>query len=212
VLHGLTGTGKTAILRRLPNAIDLEGFAGHRSSLFGGMGLEPRTQKMFESLLVARVDELRAAPFVAVEGESRKIGDIHLPSRMLERMRSSPAILVTASMERRVEMLLKEYAPSAGTAEVEAILGVLAPRVGRKTAAALTELYGRGDLGGFAAILLEKYYDPLYGRALEAMEFIARVENSDTAEAARLVREAIERHLAAGNSLDTEKKVEYKVL
>lgn len=198
VLHGLTGTGKTGILRRLPNAIDLEGFAGHRSSLFGGMGLERRTQKMFESLLVARIDELREAPFAAIEGESRKIGDIHLPSRMLERMRSSPAILVTASMERRVEMLLKEYAPSAGTGEVEAILGVLAPRVGRKNAAALRELYGRGDLGGFTAMLLEKYYDPLYGHSLEAMEFIARVENNDPAEAARLVKAAIERHLAAG--------------
>ena len=51
VLHGQTGVGKTQILQQLPDVIDLEGLAQHRSSVFGALGLTPRSQQMFEALL-----------------------------------------------------------------------------------------------------------------------------------------------------------------
>ena len=60
VLRGLTGVGKTLVLRELEElrplwTIDLEGLAGHRSSILGMVGLRPVSQKRFESRLAARL-------------------------------------------------------------------------------------------------------------------------------------------------------------
>ena len=47
VLHGKTGVGKTLILKNLPDHLDLEGVAQHRSSLFGGIHKMPRNQVQY---------------------------------------------------------------------------------------------------------------------------------------------------------------------
>ena len=193
VLHGLTGAGKTGIIRKTGNAIDLEAMAGHRSSVFGALGLAPNSQKMFESLLVERVDALRGLPFVLVEGESRKIGDVHLPARLLECMRGAPGILVRASMERRVQNLLDEYPDDADPDRVRGIIHSLENRIGARTACALVELFERGDLREFARLLLERYYDPLYAYTLDRMEFVGEVENADTDDAVRQVLDIVSR-------------------
>src|SRR5262245_37641589 len=51
VLRGLTGVGKTLVLRELARlrpewALDLEALAGHRSSILGMVGLRPVSQKL----------------------------------------------------------------------------------------------------------------------------------------------------------------------
>ena len=55
VLHGQTGVGKTLLLNLLPDHLDLEGLAQHRSSLFGAIHKIPRTQKNFEALLLSQL-------------------------------------------------------------------------------------------------------------------------------------------------------------
>ncbi len=55
VLHGKTGVGKTLVLNRIDNSLDLEGLADHRGSLFGGIGKSPVTQKTFEANLLTRL-------------------------------------------------------------------------------------------------------------------------------------------------------------
>ncbi|MDP4171532.1 MAG: tRNA 2-selenouridine(34) synthase MnmH, partial [Bacillota bacterium] len=55
VIHGMTGVGKTEILKILNNqgypVLDLEGMAGHRGSIFGSIGIgEGNNQKTFDSL------------------------------------------------------------------------------------------------------------------------------------------------------------------
>ena len=54
VLHGRTGVGKTLLLKKLPDHLDLEEFAGHRSSLFVALNKIPQTQKNFEALLAKK--------------------------------------------------------------------------------------------------------------------------------------------------------------
>ncbi|MSR86470.1 tRNA 2-selenouridine(34) synthase MnmH, partial [Candidatus Woesearchaeota archaeon] len=73
ILYGLTGSGKTEILGKIKNSIDLEGLAQHRGSIFGDIGLTQRSQKMFESLLLKRLIELQQEKVVFIEGESRRI-------------------------------------------------------------------------------------------------------------------------------------------
>ncbi|MBP7585894.1 MAG: tRNA 2-selenouridine(34) synthase MnmH [Spirochaetes bacterium] len=200
VLHGLTGTGKTQILKHIANSIDLEGMAGHRSSVFGGLGLEQNTQKMFESLLLARAGELAGAEFAVIEGESRKIGDLHIPPAVFSALTASPGILITASMETRVRLLLDEYVKCAGEGQVESIVKTLENRIGGKNVIILLELFRDDKLEEFAQFLLEKYYDPLYHHTLKKMEYIAVIDNSDSSVAAVEVESAVRRHLREGNS------------
>ncbi|MCU0822927.1 MAG: tRNA 2-selenouridine(34) synthase MnmH, partial [Spirochaetes bacterium] len=176
VLHGLTGAGKTEIIRNIKNSVDLEDFAGHRSSVFGAMGLKKKTQKMFESLLADRLEKLDGVPYIVTEGESRKIGDLHIPEKFLNAMFNSPGILIEASMERRVNIILNEYSPDLDSDEVKKIVNSISGRLGNKNTDLLLELFGKGDLRGFTELLLKKYYDPLYAHTLDKMNFIAKIE------------------------------------
>ena len=66
VLYGLTCSGKTALLQKLPNSIDLEGLAQHRGSLYGAIGLKPRTQKMFDNLLLRQLEEFNSEKYIFI--------------------------------------------------------------------------------------------------------------------------------------------------
>src|SRR5699024_11959819 len=74
VLNGCTGTVKTIILQKLADMgypmIDLEGLAGHRGSIFGQIGLNPRNQRTFDAALIHKIKAFKQAPVVFVEGES----------------------------------------------------------------------------------------------------------------------------------------------
>ncbi len=79
VLYGLTGTGKTELLQHFPNRIDLEALAGHRGSMYGGIGLKRHSQKKFENLLLQQLETLKQEKFILVEGESKRIGNVYIP-------------------------------------------------------------------------------------------------------------------------------------
>src|SRR5688572_9956821 len=73
VLCGLTGTGKSRLLRALEasgaQVLDLERLAAHRGSVLGNMPDEPQpTQKLFDSLLWAELRAFDPARPVFVEG------------------------------------------------------------------------------------------------------------------------------------------------
>ena len=107
VLYGLTGAGKTRLIKRLNNSIDLEGLASHRSSLFGAVGLKPRMQKMFETLLFEELGKKR--DYLILEGESRKIGNIIIPENIFKSMNDSIKIDITCSLDTRAKRIVKEY-------------------------------------------------------------------------------------------------------
>ncbi len=200
VLHGLTGTGKTQVLRRLDSGIDLEDFAGHRSSVFGGLGLVPRSQKLFEGHIIGRVDELSGARYVVLEGESRKIGDLHVPPPLLGYINAAPGILLTAPIERRVRILMDDYAEGLNREELKKIVALQERRMGHANVAHLLALLDSGDLPSFTELLLKKYYDPLYAFSLDRMKFVARIENLDSAAAAAKLAAIADRILCGRNS------------
>jgi tRNA 2-selenouridine synthase len=195
LLQGLTGTGKTEILKNIKTAIDLEDMAGHRSSVFGGVGLNQHSQKMFESLLFSRIEELAGARYIVVEGESQKIGNLHIPEAFFRTMRSSPMILVTAPMERRIRITVKEYAPCSSCDIIDPIVTGLSLKMGKAMTEELKSLYRQGRLEEFARILLEKYYDPGYMHAFKKYNFIATVENRDSMAAAAEIEEIIKKQI-----------------
>ncbi len=168
VLRGPTGVGKTRILHQLEAAqagttLDLEGLAQHRSSILGDVGLEPVSQKAFESGLVARLDALGPAPWF-IEGESRKVGDAVVPEALFRAMEEGLQVRLDASMEHRVEVLAGDYLPSAEhAAALRERLPFLEQRLGAKWVGQLSGWLDQGEWRRVAEVLLERYYDPRYG-------------------------------------------------
>lgn len=191
VLQGLTGAGKTEILGFIKNSIDLENMAGHRSSLFGGIGLEQNSQKSFETLLAGRLHDLEESDYAVIEGESKKIGNLHMPENIFTQMRKAPVIYVDASIERRVSIIKKEYARFNDHERVLGIVHSLTKRLGQKKTDELAELYKSGRVDEFIEMLLVDYYDNLYRYTLDRFEYIAVVKNNDSESAAAEVLKAV---------------------
>jgi tRNA 2-selenouridine synthase len=195
IIQGLTGTGKTEIINHIENSIDLEGMAGHRSSIFGAIGLKQNSQKNFETLLLSKIFELNSREYIAVEGESRKIGNLVIPDSILNRMRNSKAILIEADIERRAEIILKEYTKTINKNEIIDIVKSLKVKIGQKTIDELESHIMSDEYIPFIKILLEKYYDPLYEHSIAKYEFIAKIKNTDSKAAAEEVISEIKKYL-----------------
>jgi len=201
VLRGLTGVGKTLVLRELARlrpewVLDLEGEAGHRSSVLGAVGLRPATQKRFESRLAERVARGLPGPCV-LEGESRKVGDIVLPACVWRAIDGGVALELTAPLERRVDVLVEDYLASADSrAELAAKLPFLEARLGARYAGVLVGLLAAGRERELVRLLLERYYDPLYRHSEGARPIAARFDAGVPAAAAGELLRWIERALA----------------
>jgi len=201
VLQGLTGTGKTEILHMMENTIDLEGMAGHRSSIFGGIGLSQSSQKYFESQLLQRIHDLKTAPYIIIEGESQKIGNLHIPDTFFRIMRNSKAVLINTDMERRIDIITGEYAHYSNARVINDIVMTLTTKLGSKNVDLLISLYREGNIREFTRLLLEKYYDPRYVHSMNRMSYIGTVDNMDTHSAARAVEKLVRDYLGMNRGL-----------
>jgi tRNA 2-selenouridine synthase len=177
VLHGLTGSGKTAILHGLEAAgqavLDLEALANHRGSVFGGIGLgDQPSQKNFDAAIWTRLSEFKQQR-VYVEAESRKIGKLAVPDCILQAMASGRKILVTSSLACRAKRILAEYAsPEPSKAPDAPAISLfqchhLKERLGTKRVLELEEQVRSGNTMQAVTILLSEYYDPLYMKQIE---------------------------------------------
>ncbi len=167
VLFGNTGTRKTEILKKLEAqglpVIDLEGLAGHRSSVYGGVDLEQKTQKMFSILLYHKLESLKGNNYIFVEGEAHKVGDIHLPLFVIEKINSEVKVLVRATMETRIEHLKREYLKTDDSVrQLHEATDTVSKYAGKKNAEMLHKMLDDGDYDGFTEWLLINYYDTRY--------------------------------------------------
>lgn len=112
VVAGHTGCAKTDLLNSLDNSIDLEGLAHHRGSSFGKRPAGQPTPIDFENrLAIALLRQHHARPNqrILLEDESKLIGRCALPLQLRERMAAAPIVIVTASLEQRVEHSFRNY-------------------------------------------------------------------------------------------------------
>ena len=114
VLNGLTGAGKTLLLKELSyggeQVLDLEGIARHKGSVFGGDPDNPQpAQKRFESLLFDELVKFDEGRPVYIEAESAKIGRLNLPNPLWQRMKESTVVELFSSLDCRAEYLTKDY-------------------------------------------------------------------------------------------------------
>lgn len=171
VVCGPTGSGKSRLLQALGEAgaqvLDLEELAAHRGSVLGNLpnAAQP-PQKMFDSQLWWALKHFDPTRPVYVEAESKKIGQLRVPDALLAQMRAGGCVRVEVATSLRVALLQEEYAhflasPAALKEKLDCLVGLYGHEViGRWHA-----LAEQGAWDELVLALLERHYDPAYGRS-----------------------------------------------
>jgi tRNA 2-selenouridine synthase len=165
ILGGLTGTGKTEILRLMGNSdhqfIDLEAIACHKGSAFGSLGQQPQpTSEHFANLLFEALDKTDKNQIVWLEDESKNIGSVFLPDQFYLNMQESPVVALIMDVSTRMPRLLKEYSEYPKEDLKASILKISKRLGGDNTREALSGIES-GDFTKAIEITLH-YYDKAY--------------------------------------------------
>jgi tRNA 2-selenouridine synthase len=169
----MTGSGKTRVLHELTlqgeQVLDLEGLANHRGSVLGGDPLEPQpAQKAFETRLWNALRSMDPARIIYVESESKKVGGVHVPDALMERIRDGECVEVRASNATRVAWLMREYRHFlTDTPALESKLQMLNARYGKETITAWCDQAREGRFTDLVNDLLITHYDPSYQSSIE---------------------------------------------
>ena len=192
IVSGLTGSGKTRVLKKISHHIDFEGIANHRGSAFGSdaSDQQPGVIDWENRVSIEFLKHRYKYPgkSVFVEDESRRIGRICMPDSLHQKMQEAPRAILNVEIEARIQLISEDYILHAWPyyqdlhaeqAEVEFSRFVLEnlARIQRRlggekykqvkqcfTAALDTFFAGQG-VHGFddgIEILLTDYYDPMY--------------------------------------------------
>ncbi len=114
IVSGTTGSGKTKLLKKIRGfypVVDLEGLANHKGSAFGKEMTEQPSQADFENRLLQEIliQQSQFDKNILFEDESRMIGSRHLTESFFQKLRLSPLILMTTSLEERIENIFFDY-------------------------------------------------------------------------------------------------------
>jgi tRNA 2-selenouridine synthase len=165
ILGGLTGSGKTEILKAMKNleyqVIDLEGIACHKGSAFGSLGQQPQpTSEFFANLLYRELEKTDRNKTVWMEDESKNIGTVFMPDQFYNNMQESTVIALIMDVNTRMPRLLKEYSQYPKEDLKASILKISKKLGGDNTRDALASIES-GDFTGAIEITLH-YYDKAY--------------------------------------------------
>lgn len=172
VLNGNTGSGKTILLEKLEQSgypvLDLEGMASHRGSIFGQIGLKPSNQKKFESQLVENLFSHQEAPFIFMEGESKRIGKVTIPEFLYNHKENGTQIFINLPVEERVKNILDDYQPWNEPEKFMEAFQLIKKRIHTPIAKEIHDHLTNEEYNSAVQLLLEYYYDPQYEYAAEA--------------------------------------------
>lgn len=176
VLDGLTGTGKTQLLRELAArgeaVLDLEALAQHRGSAFGDGGEQP-THRVFQRRVDAALAEATSASRLWIEYSGPFLGSVGLPPELFAAMERAPRIVLTRPREERIARIARDQSLRPVPALLASIRTVL-PRAGRERSEAAVRALTDGAIETAVGLMLE-YYDAAYERRLARAERIATV-------------------------------------
>jgi tRNA 2-selenouridine synthase len=169
VLGGETGSGKTETLRALEamgeQVLDLEKFAHHRGSAFGGLGEPPQpTSEQFENNIFPLFAQFDPDRPVWVEDESRNIGQVFLHAPLWFSMQRAPVVRLEIPLQRRIERLVQDYGAFPKD-ELATGLHKIAKRLGGLALQQALSALEAGRLDEVARTSLH-YYDRAYRRHL----------------------------------------------
>jgi tRNA 2-selenouridine synthase len=206
VLGGPTGCGKTRLLAALAEngeqVIDLEALANHRGSLIGALpGIQQPPQKLFDSFLLEKLRSFSPSKPVWLEAESKKIGNVQLPTALFEAMHRSQTIQLSAPMSERVKLWTQDY-PHFATDPTNMVdkLKPLIPLIGKAEYEKWEMLASQGQIDELFERVMVKHYDPAYARSmhrnygLNYMDGAIILESLEATPMLRLASELIHRY------------------
>ena len=193
ILGGRTGSGKTILLKKLQNAIDLEGLANHRGSSFGRKLTQQPTQINFENALAYELIEKIDKGFshLIFEDEGSNVGSIYMPKNFVNFLSQAPLIILQTPTKERVEITFEEYVVDAQARYLDAgkscvgwrddiknAMKRIAKRLGSQRYKEVTDIFDDafgiqerdGSLEAYkpwVEYLLREYYDPMYDYQIE---------------------------------------------
>ena len=173
VICGRTGSAKSRLLQALTaqgaQVLDLEALACHRGSVLGPLPGQPQpSQKAFETQVWQALRGLDPARPVFAEGESRTIGRLRVPERLLEQLRAAPCVQVQMPLPARVAFLLGDYAHFV--ADVESFCERLSALRELRGADVVARWQAQARASNMASVveeLLTLHYDPVYERSMQ---------------------------------------------
>jgi tRNA 2-selenouridine synthase len=173
VICGRTGSGKSRLLDALAaqgaQVLDLEGLANHRGSVLGLVPGSPQpSQKQFDTRLWNELRCIDPSRTVWVESESRKVGALRVPERLIERMRASPCVHLEVATPARVDLLMEDY--DFFVRDVDAFcerLDALRTLRGNDTVNAWQAAARSGQIATVVEDLLVTHYDPVYLQSMK---------------------------------------------
>jgi len=183
VVCGMTGSGKTRILQEAQKldaqVLDLEALAIHRGSVLGNEpNIEQPSQKGFETALWNAFRILDPNKPVLVESESKKVGGVHIPDALMEKIRNGACIELRSSTHTRVSWLIREYHHFlSDTDNFKSKLALLTAHYGKVQIAKWNEAIDAGNFPELVKELLVKHYDPSYQSSIVRNFPQYRIEN-----------------------------------
>jgi tRNA 2-selenouridine synthase len=184
VVTGATGAGKSLLLQALKNSkpvLDLEAYARHRGSAFGGFAEPQPQQAVFENRIACDLIRQTKSKKFLIEDESRMIGKLYQPENLFLKLRESPAIFVDESLEVRTQNTFNEYilGPSYNLENYQNNIKKISKKLGGQRTQEILENLLSADVEFqknsnlehhkiWITKLLEWYYDPLYFKSLES--------------------------------------------
>ena len=190
VLGGRTGSGKTILLKKLENSIDLEALANHRGSSFGRKIIPQPTQINFENALAYELIQKLEKGFkhLVFEDEGKNVGNVYIPKSFAAYLAEAPRVILETSTEERVETTFNEYVLEAQQMykeagykdplavwqeDIQSAMDRIMKRIGserhKEVCAIFENAVGEqmrsGSLDAYKAwaeYLLREYYDPMY--------------------------------------------------
>lgn len=160
-LRGNTGCGKTELLQKLDNAIDLEGMANHYGSVFGGVNRAQPSQKEFQNRLTHALMSIDRSRPVFIEGESMRIGFVTLPYRLYSMMETGVQVRIDAPISQRVKRTVSMY-ESVDDEYFFSCMNKITPYIPKTSKEEAMSAYKDGNREKTAEILLTEYYDKVY--------------------------------------------------
>lgn len=111
LLGGNTGSGKTSLLHKFDNFIDLEGIANHRGSSFGRYISPQPTQINFENNLAYALIQHnhKGYHYMILEDEGANVGRCFIPKPLAEHFNNGDLVLLDVPFEKRLNNTLNEY-------------------------------------------------------------------------------------------------------
>jgi len=200
ILGGLTGSGKTRILKYLQEigqyVIDLEGIANHKGSAFGSLGQPPQpSSEHFANLLFDQWKNTGQHQPVWLEDESRNIGTVFMPEEFYLHMQKNPVIVLLMDVKTRLPRLIEEYS-CYSTVEIVASLMRIKKRMGGDKAKEAVDAVINGDFAKAVEITLN-YYDKAYLFGLKRKEeknvFLINTDSDDIETNARKILDMAEK-------------------